>query len=38
MRAKTQNKNVVFSVNLVCKGELNLMLKVIGLLVKVRWV
>ena len=28
----------VFSVPLVCKEELNLMLKVIGLLVKVRWV
>ena len=28
----------VFSDNLVCKEELNLMLKVIGLLVKVWWV
>ena len=28
----------VFSVNLVCKEELNRMLKVIGLQVKVRWV
>ena len=31
-------KVTVFSVNLVCKEELNLMLKVIGLLVMVRWV
>ena len=31
-------KKSFFSVVLVCNEELNLMLKVIGLLVKVRWV
>ena len=30
--------DIVFSVTLVSKGELNLMLKVFGLLVKVWWV
>ena len=35
---QVQLDQTVFSVNLVCEKELNFMLKVSGLLVKVRWV